>query len=179
MVKCVKQLGSELQIAVLIDSDFLRNRKIEICEAGTTHDADAGITKRLGSGTRHRKGIGVEPSLNSALRASQLGVSDEIWPCDSITAKIKNSGSTQSWCQWQTALDNVNTGNLPIPQDQIRRAVPRPAPPFVPSPGHLAGRVGRRGEDAGGQQADEAEDRQTTRTRRHFWVPSGTKRTRA
>jgi hypothetical protein len=55
MVERVEQLGSELELAILIDINVLRDREIEICQARATQDTDAFIAKRLGSRTRYSR----------------------------------------------------------------------------------------------------------------------------
>jgi hypothetical protein len=46
MIECIEELGSELEEAILIHVDVLRNREIEVCQAWASHDANAGLLLR-------------------------------------------------------------------------------------------------------------------------------------
>src|SRR5438128_12122883 len=118
MVECIEQLGSELEIAILIDINLLRDREIEICQAWAAHDTDAFIAKRLGSRTRYRESIRIEPTFNRALRSRQLGISDEIRPSHSVAAKVNYGASAKRCGEWQPALNSVNSRNLPVSEEQ-------------------------------------------------------------
>src|SRR5213593_2229259 len=67
MIESIEELGSELEVTILIDLDVLRNREVEIRETRTAHDPHASIPKRLRRGTQYSEGIRVEPALNLSL----------------------------------------------------------------------------------------------------------------
>src|SRR5206468_1410920 len=103
---------------------ILRNREIEVCQTRTAHDADAGIAKCLRGWTQRREGIRVEPTLDGSLRSRQLGIRDEVGSSDAIAAEIQNGVAADNRGQWQSALHDMNAGNLPIAEEQVHRLAP-------------------------------------------------------
>ena len=96
MIEGIEELGSELEVAILIHVDVLRNREIEVCQTWASHDADAGIAECLRCWTQSRKRIGVEPPLDGSLRSGKLGTTNKVRASHAIAAKTQNGAAAQN-----------------------------------------------------------------------------------
>src|SRR5439155_26280284 len=134
MNESIEKLGSELEVTILIDVDFLRNREVEIRETGAAHDPNSSAPKCLRRGTQCGKRIGVEPTLDGSLRRWQLRIRNEVWPRHAIAAEIQSAAATENGGQWEPALQDMDPGDLPVSEEQIHRLRPRLTPSPSASP---------------------------------------------
>ena len=118
MIESIEKLGSELEVTILIDVDFLRNREVEIREPRAAHDPNSSAPKCLRRGTQCGKRIGVEPTLDGSLRRWQLRIRNEVWPRHAIAAEIQSAAATENGGQWEPALQDMDPGDLPVSEEQ-------------------------------------------------------------
>ena len=69
VIKCVEKLGSDLEVAILMNVEPLRDREVTVCHTGTAHDSYTRIAECLGGWIRYGKSVGVEPTLDGPLRS--------------------------------------------------------------------------------------------------------------
>src|SRR6266850_5611839 len=133
-IECIEQLGSELKVTILVEMNILGDRKVEVCKAWSTHNSHASISESLRRRTRHGEGVRVKPTLDSSLRPREFRVSNEVRAAYPIAAQIQNRRPADSRRQRQSTLNHVDSGYLPVPEQQIGHPIPRPAPMPVTPP---------------------------------------------
>src|SRR5205823_2130763 len=94
VIERIEQLGSELEVTILVEMNILGDGKIEVCQAWSAHNSHAGISESLRRRTRHGEGVRVEPTFDSSLRAREFRVSNEVRSAYPIAAQIQNRAAT-------------------------------------------------------------------------------------
>src|SRR5712671_1438309 len=136
VIERVKQFGSELNGAVFADRHVLGDRKVKVGIPGSPHYPYSLASKCLLRRSGNRERVRIEPSIHSSLRSRQLWIPNQIWAGNSIGTQIENRWSAKGCRQWKTCLEYIDTGQLPVPQNQILRASPGPSPQSCSSPWH-------------------------------------------
>src|SRR5688572_2524613 len=134
MIERIEQLGPELKVSFLVHLDLLRNGEIEPRQACAAYDADTRTAEGLRRWNWIGKRVRIKPPLDGPLRCRQLRICDEIRPSHAIAAKVQHASSTQCRRERESALQDMNSRYLPVPQEQIRRRAPGLTPPPAPPP---------------------------------------------
>src|SRR5262245_60771493 len=98
---------------MFIQLEILREIEIEVNVARPAHHTHSGGTERLRRRSKRRECIGVEPSLNRALRCGKLWVPNQIGPRLAFAAKAEHRTAAKRCGEAKSSLNRVDAGELP------------------------------------------------------------------
>src|SRR5215471_2999283 len=95
VIECVEEFRAELNTALFVQLEILRQVEIEIDVSRPSHYTDTGSSEGLRRWIEGRKRIRIEPTVNCLLRRRQLGICDQIGSRLTLSAKIQDSAAAQ------------------------------------------------------------------------------------